>query len=330
MLPFIIRRLLVSIPLLLVSSFLVFVMVANAGDPLQDLRMNPRTTPGQIAQAERNLNLDKPVLDRYQIWIADVVLRQDLGLDNTQQSVGTQLNRALKVTLRLVIAAIFVAVILGLAVGVVSALRQYSLFDYSATFAAFLFFSLPVFWLGVLLKEFVAIPANDWLEGLGFSRFFGTVQESTAGFEGSFWARMGDYAGHLILPAFTLVVISFAQYSRYTRASMLETMNSDYVRTAQAKGLSRRRVVIRHGLRNALIPVTTVIAIDFGAVLGGAIITETVFQWKGMGTLLIDNVRQYDVNMVLGWLLVVATTVVVFNLIADVIYAYLDPRIRLD
>lgn len=330
MLPFIVRRLLVSIPLLFLSSFLVFVMVANAGDPLEDLRLNPRTTEVQIAQAERNLNLDEPVLERYRLWITDVVFDQDLGVDNKQQSVGTQLRRSLGVTMRLVLAAILVAIVVGLAVGVVSALRQYSLFDYGSTFAAFLFYSLPVFWLGVLLKEFVAIPLNNWMEDLGFARFFGTVQEQTPGFEGGFWDRLYDSAGHLVLPAFTLVVISFAQYSRYTRASMLDTMSSDYVRTAQAKGLTRRRVVTRHALRNALIPVTTVIAIDFGAVFGGAIITEQVFQWKGMGTLLIDNIRELDVNMVQGWLLVTAVTVVVFNLVADVLYAYLDPRIRLD
>jgi peptide/nickel transport system permease protein len=193
------------------------------------------------------------------------------------------------------------------------------------TFSAFLFFSLPVFWLAVLLKEFGAIELN---------KLFGATVVYTVGHESvrlpeSFWGRMADYAGHTILPALTLIVISYAQYSRFTRASMLDVMNADYIRTARAKGVPSRKVVVRHGLRNALIPVTTIIAIDFGALFAGAVITERVFQWRGMGTVLIEGIDQYDINMVQGWLMVTAVVVVVFNLLADIAYAYLDPRIRL-
>jgi peptide/nickel transport system permease protein len=260
----------------------------------------------------------------------DVFVEHTFGTDYNGNAIGPQLWRALGVTARLVIAALIISVILGLGVGVISALRQYSFFDYSATFSAFLFFSLPVFWLAVLLKQYVAIPVNDFLQSLGMGRFFGTVQHSTPGLEGNFFDHLYDNIGHLILPAVTLIVISYAQYSRYTRASMLDTLKADYVRTATAKGVPRRKVVMKHALRNALIPVTTIIALDFGAVMGGAIITETVFQWKGMGTMLIQNINQLDVPTVQAWLLVTAALVIIFNIIADVVYAYLDPRIRLD
>jgi peptide/nickel transport system permease protein len=329
-LAFVIRRLLVSIPVLLLASFVVFLLVAAAGDPLDELRLrNPPPTEAQLEAYADRLGLDEPLLERYGSWIGDVVLHQDFGTDLQGQAVWPQLSRAVGVTLRLVVAAVVVAVGLAVVVGVLSAVRQYSWFDHSATFLSFLFFSLPVFWLAVLLKEFVAIPFNDWLEGLGFARFLGTVHEETPNLEGGFGDVLHDRLGHLVLPALTLVVVSFAQYSRFTRASMLEALGSDYVRTAEAKGLSRRRVVVRHALRNALVPLTTIVAIDFSVVLGGAVVVETVFQWRGMGTLFTDAVRALDVHVVLAWLLVSATLVVLFNLIADVLYAYLDPRIRL-
>lgn len=326
MLPFITRRLLVSIPLILLSSFLVFAMVAASGDPLENLRhRNPPAPQAVIRARERALNLDDSIPVRYVKWVSGAVTG-DFGTDNSGTPVKPQLTRALTVTLRLVVVALVVAVLLALLIGVASALKQYSPFDYVSTFAAFLFFSLPVFWLAALLKEFMAVRLNRLI---GHQWVF-TVGQATPNFEGNFWARMGDYAGHTVLPALSLILISFAQYSRYTRASMLDVLNSDYVRTARAKGLSRTRVVMRHALRNAMIPVTTVVALDFGAVIGGAVITERVFNWKGMGTLLINGVQHFDVNVVLAWLLITAVVVVIFNLIADVLYAYLDPRIRLD
>ncbi len=281
MLPFVVRRLLIGIPLLIASSFLVFALVANAGtpQPVEDLMLRqPPPSEGQVEALERSLGLDKPWYQRYGDWVHALVFERTFGVDYNGNPIGPQLRRALGVTARLVLAALVISVILGLVVGVISALRQYSFFDYSTTFTAFVFFSLPVFWLAVLLKQFVAIPVNDAL----------------------------------------------------ARASMLDTLKADYVRTATAKGVPRRKVIVHHALRNALIPVTTVIALDFGAVMGGAIITETVFQWRGMGTMLIDNIRQLDVPTVQAWLLVTAALVIIFNIVADVIYAYLDPRIRLD
>jgi peptide/nickel transport system permease protein len=324
LLPFVVRRLLISIPLIAVSSFVVFVLVANSGDPLQDLRLNPRISPQAIEQRERDLNLDKPVIVRYGIWVKDIV-RGDMGTDNYGVDVAPRLMRSLGVTLRLVIAALVIAVVVAVLVGVVSAIRQYSLFDYSSTFAAFLFFSLPVFWLAVLLKEFAAIRLNRLFD----RQLVYTIGQQSPDFQGNFFDRLGDIAGHTVLPAITLILISFAQYSRYTRSSMLDVLGSDYVRTARAKGLPGKRVIIRHALRNATIPLTTVVALDFGAVIGGAVVTERVFGWQGMGTMLIRGVLEFDVNIVQAWLMVTAIVVVVFNLLADVAYAYLDPRIRL-
>ncbi|HVM09148.1 MAG TPA: ABC transporter permease [Acidimicrobiales bacterium] len=324
MLPFIIRRLLVSIPLLAVSSFLVFVLVANSGDPLEDLRLNPRVSARVVELREQELNLDKPVIVRYGIWVKDIV-RGDMGTDNAGVPVRPQLTRALGVTMRLVIVSLMIAVGLAILVGVISAVRQYSIFDYSSTFASFLFFSLPVFWLAALLKEFGAIRINRLFD----RQLVYTIGQESVDFQGGFLARLGDIAGHTVLPATTLILISFAQYSRYTRSSMLDVLQSDYVRTARAKGLAGRRVLTRHALRNALIPLATVVALDFGAVIGGAVVTERVFNWRGMGTLLIQGVQRFDVNVVQAWLLVTATVVVIFNLIADIAYAYLDPRIRL-
>jgi peptide/nickel transport system permease protein len=158
-----------------------------------------------------------------------------------------------------------------------------------------------------------------------------TIGPETPGFNGSFWAHIGDVAGHMVLPTITLAVVSFATYSRYQRASMLDTMSSDYVRTARAKGLSNRRVIVRHAFRTGLIPGVRLMAIDFGFLLGGVVITETVFQWQGMGTFFYNAViKDIDPNSAMAYLMVTASLVIVFNIVADIAYAYLDPRIRVD
>jgi peptide/nickel transport system permease protein len=156
-----------------------------------------------------------------------------------------------------------------------------------------------------------------------------TVGQATPGFKGDFWARMQDTFWHLALPSLTLILIGFAGYSRFMRASMLEVMNSDYVRTARSKGISETRVTVRHGVRNALLPLTTIVALDFGAVIGGAIITETVFGWTGMGRFFTDALTEKDPRSLLAFVMVTAVSVIIFNLIADLLYAQLDPRIRL-
>jgi peptide/nickel transport system permease protein len=324
MLSFIIRRLLIAIPLVLLSSVLVFILVANSGDPLAELKSrNPPVSPQVIEAREHELGLDKPMPQRYVFWLTNFV-QGDMGKSVRGVEVRPLLAQRLVVTLRMVVLASIVAVILAIGAGVLSAVKQYTPTDYTFTFLGFLFLSMPVFWLAALLKEYGAIRLNK----LFGEQVVYTVGAETPNLTGSFGHRLADYAGHLILPTVALALISFAAWSRYQRATMLDVLGSDYIRLARAKGLSRSRVMTRHALRNALIPLVTVVAIDIGAVFGGAVITERVFSWQGMGALLVQGVQTSDVNVLLAWLMVTSVIVVLFNLIADVLYAVLDPRIR--
>jgi peptide/nickel transport system permease protein len=507
---FITRRLLASALILLAASFLMFILVTLGGDPLAEFTGSNTSDSDKerlIAERIETLNLDEPFLVQYWIWLKGAATCLvpgggcDLGFNLNNQPVSALIADALPTTLQLVLAATILAIVLGISVGIVTAIRQYTAFDYSVTFAAFLFYSLPIFWVAVLLKEFGAIRINDWLAapavtlpvavvlatlsalffsaiiggdrrrrlltglvaaagsvaifaglvvsgwfanpgmgpvivtvgalaaavaatllftnlenrrvlaiaiatavvgvvlsyvfyvplsdptlwlllgigalaigvGVGIAWFFGdidraaavrasivtsvavgllvwldrtissfaaysaevngrpiaTIGSKTPNFEGTFWEVLLDTATHLILPTLAIMLISFAGYSRYSRASMLEVLNADYVRTARAKGLTERTVVLRHAFRNAMIPLATLAALDFGAVISGAIITETVFGWKGMGILFTSAVTREDAYQIMGVFIVTAVAVVVFNLIADISYAILDPRIRL-
>jgi peptide/nickel transport system permease protein len=320
---FILRRLAISIPLIALASFLVFVLVAVSGDPLGELRANPSITEAQIEARRHELGLDRPLLARYTDWATGAVTGDFGRSSQDNEPVVDKLARAITVTLRLLGAALSLAVLLGVAIGVAAALRQYSRFDYASTFFAFVFFSMPVFWLAAVLKD-VGIRLN---EALGFRLFF-TIGEKDPTVAGGFLDVFGDRLGHMILPVLALILIQVAGWSRYQRASMLDVLSADYVRTARAKGLSPGKVILRHTLRNALIPIVTLVAIDFGLLMSGAVITETVFAWNGMGRLLLDGLLDRDTNVVQAWLLVSAAMVVLFNLLADVAYGYLDPRIR--
>ncbi|HEX6198273.1 MAG TPA: ABC transporter permease [Jiangellaceae bacterium] len=498
---FIIRRLVVSVITLLAATFLVYVGTAISGDPLQDLYGIADQNEAEQQQAERRriLQLDTPIPLRYLDWLGGL-LRGDLGQNIRGQDVSALLGSAMAATLKMVVVATVLAIVLGITVGVISALRQYSGFDYSLTFAAFLFFSLPIFWVAVMLKQFAALEFNNWLREptiplpvilgvasvsalawtatlggdrqrrlttlvLGFAltallllllsttRWFAdpglgplavvllaagaavgvtfvvagfryrrpllaalvaaatgcvfylfsepvlaapsfwvmlllavvavgvsagigaalgglqrrqavaasvlsgvatgsliildyflrayegyarkvrdrpvsTVGSETPNFAGNFWEVGLDSFGHLLLPTMALLLVSFAVYTRYTRASMLEVMNQDYVRTARAKGLIESTVVTKHAFRNALIPVTTLMAFDFGAVIGGAVITETIFGWQGMGFMFITGLNEVDPAPVMAFFLVAGGSIVVFNMLVDIAYAYLDPRIR--
>ncbi len=511
MLVFVARRLVVSFFILLASTALTYVLVALSGNPLQDLLEDRGPTrEAKISARTQALNLDTPVPLRYFLWLGDVgrciwpwARECTLGLNRDGKPVLPQLEAAIGSTLRLVIAATLLALILGVVTGIVTALRQYSVFDYGTTFVAFLCFSLPVFFVSTLLKQYLAIELNTWLgdptltyagiaivaalSGLfwaliigggrrraplvfaiafvatfamvylllatGFFRtpYFGvigivvvglaaavgwtalfaglsartrsvlisavatvvlgtiaivalaqpvigggylvvlavtvglivlgvvigklaggeqrllagrvgglvgltmallmiydrllaayptlfartggrpikTTGSESANLNADFWTTNLDYLMYLILPTLAIMLISFASYTRYTRASMLDVMSQDYVRTAKAKGLNHRTVIVRHAFRNALIPLTTLVAFDFAGILGGAIITETVFGWSGMGKLFSTGITNVDPNPVMAFFLVTATATVLFNMLADIAYAYLDPRIRL-
>ncbi len=323
MFAYVIRRFLISIVILFFASILVFVLVSTAGDPLALLRANPHTPHSTIVAREHLLHLNDPLWQRYWLWFSHAI-RGDLGNTVKGQPVAPQLWSHLLVTLRMVIVATVVAIVLAIGLGVWSAVRQNKLADHTITVTNFVLLATPVFVLGLALKEFVAIPINQHVG----STIFYTNGEQSPTLSGSFFSRLPDYAGHTALPALTLILVSYTSWAIYQRASMIETLDADHVRLARAKGLTRRRVLTRHVLRNALIPVTTVIALDFAAVLGGAILTEYVFGWQGLGTWYVTGVGTLDVNIMLAYLLVTATFVILFNLLADILYGVLDPRIR--
>ncbi|MDQ6851524.1 MAG: ABC transporter permease [Actinomycetota bacterium] len=326
MLVFVIRRLLISIPILIASTILTFVLVKLTGDPLGPLKLrNPRPPKAFLDSEAHRLYLDRSWPAQYWHWISNLVLHGDwgppvLGSDN----IGSEVLQALLVTGRLVAASVVIALFLAVITGVVSAVKQYSLTDYTTTTLGFLFLSMPTFWFAILLKQ-----GGIWVNNKTGSKIFFTIGDrSIILSDTSTWGNVKDIFGHLVLPTIVLGLAGYAAWSRFTRASMLEVLNSDYVRLARSKGLKSRTVLIRHALRTALIPLTTVTALDVAALLGGAIVTETVFQWHGMGYLFVTALRTIDFNVMLGWLLVTATIVILFNLIADVLYGVLDPRIR--
>lgn len=512
MLTFVARRVVATLLVLLVASFIVYVLTAYSGDPLLELRGS--RDPGaqaQIAYLSQVLNLDQPPVLRYFSWLggaAGCLIGQcDLGISvaRGEQPVFDAIVGAFGSTLQLVLAATILAIVIGVAIGMTTALRQYSGYDYVVTFLTFVFYSLPIFWVAVLLKEYGAIRFNEFLgnpvlpwwlilligivlgliasaivggglrtrvlsfAGVGtgttvlltlldLTNWFSSpsigiigvalltlataavvlytstgfahrraltavvivvvltiglwypfqflffylnnpvtilivmigmaalgliigllvggddrrVVARTAALLGGLtvlplvldqmllrwdeyvvriplsngviatigastpairrvddtWLNLLDAFTHMLLPTVALMIISLAAYTRYARASLLDVMNQDYVRTARAKGLTERTVVMRHAFRNAMIPIATIVALDFGAVIGGAIITERVFAWQAMGSLFDIGLNRTDVNLVMGFFLVTGVLAVIFNIIADLVYSALDPRIR--
>jgi peptide/nickel transport system permease protein len=324
MLTFVIRRILYSIPVLVLATFLIFVFVSLASNPLAQLRMNPKITKAEIATVAKAKGLDKPVVERYGIWVKDAVLHKfGTGLTNPQP-IWPTLTRVLGHSLELLVAVLVISVIVGVGIGIFSAVRQYSFFDYTATTFSFIGFAMPVFWAALILQVVFTDIYLHW-----HVRIFYTGGLSSPNPGGGFHFLL-DRAQHLALPVIALSFLSIAGYSRYMRASMLEVINADYTRTARAKGLPEWRVISKHVFRNALIPLTTQVAIDFGALFAGAIVTETIFTLDGMGHFFITALFDGDPYPVMAWLVVVAIMVIIFNLIADILYGILDPRIRYD
>jgi peptide/nickel transport system permease protein len=324
-LAYVLRRFAYSIVVLLVATILVFLLVAESGNPLAILLSNPRVSHKSILAREKLLHLNLPLWDRYWFWLSHAV-RGDFGLTIANQPVGHELWQHFAITLRMVIPAVLIAIVAGVGMGVFAALRNGRVGDKASMTANFLFLSIPTFVIGVLLKEFVAIPVNQHLN----RTVFYTSGEQSPSLTGNVLQRLPDYVAHTALPVVTLVLITYSGWAIYQRSATLDAVDSDYVRLARAKGLHPRRVLTRHVVRNALIPVTTVIALDFAAVLGGAIITESVFSWQGMGTWFVQGVTTLDINVVLAYLLITAVAIVAFNLLADILYGLLDPRIRYD
>ena len=330
MLIYILRRVLISIPLMVAASFLCFALTLAMGDPLGEWRLAKNRTSGEIAAAEQRIGLDQPFLERYGDWAVGFV-QGDWGTTvvpgNGTVDVREKITRSAWVTVRLVLGAELIALLVGVGVGVLGAVRQYSIFDYGATGAAFAMFSMPLFCVAIMVKS-AGIRFNDVLEANGFGRWLRTAGPPNSGFHGGIDDQLYQYTGAYLMPTICLAALQFAIYSRFQRASMLDVLNSDYVRTAQAKGLSQSRVVLRHALRNALLPVSTVFALSFGATLGGAVITETVFGWQGLGLLIVQAVTMKEPFMVLGMMVVTGVFVIICNLVSDIGYGFLDPRVR--
>ena len=319
MLTYILRRVLYSIPVLFAASFLIFAFVAKASDPLQFLRMQPRISQDTIQKIIEREHLDESIFVRYGYWLKDAVTDRFGTTLIGDREIWPDLIRVMGNTLQLVVAAEILAIIFAVFIGVYSAVRQYSAFDYTFTTFSFLGLATPVFWLALMLQVLVVnIFLNYDIRVFYVSNLSSPDPENF----------LLDRIQHLALPIIVLAVASIAQYSRYMRAAMLEVINSDYVRTARAKGLPERRVIMKHAFRNALIPLATVVALNLGTVLGGAVVTETVFSLDGMGLYFITNLIEGDPYPVMAWLMITAIMIVFFNLVADVLYGFLDPRVR--
>jgi peptide/nickel transport system permease protein len=320
---YIARRVLFSIPVILIASVLVFVIIRLNGDFTRAIGANPRVSQAALAKAREALGLNRSGWQQYIGWLTHFI-RGDWGQSLlTSRSVALDIREALWNTLVLGSVATLFSLVIGVGIGIYSALRQYSLFDHVTTGAAFLGLSIPNFWFGLMLQLLFGVYLVKWLH-LSDPIFYitGMFKAGTEGF------NFLDRVRHIVLPATVLAVQIIAIYSRYMRASMLEVLQADYMRTARAKGLKERTVIFRHAVRNALIPITTQFAIDIGAIAGGLIITEQVFQWPGMGRFFITAFSNGDYPQVLPWVMITVTFVIVFNLIADIAYAFLDPRIR--
>lgn len=322
---FILRRLGAGLLVLAVGTFFLYILVSLSGNPLANLMANPHISPATINAARIELHLNEPLMQRYWTWLTGV-LHGNFGISTTGQAVGPQIWPRLWVTMQMVIPAVVISVVIGIGLGVISAVRQYSIVDHVSTALAYVFYATPVFVIAILLKDFLAVKVNN---AVGHPVLY-TIGQNNPGTTGA-WSVFVDALAHDVLPVLTLVLITYAAWSRYQRASMLDVLNADYIRLARAKGLSRRRVLYVHALRNALIPVTTVVALDFAVILGGALITEIVFGWEGMGRFFFEGLTgpvSPDVNVVMSYVTVVAAVVVCFNILADIVYGLLDPRIR--
>lgn len=320
---YVIKRILISIPILFILSVLVFIATRQISTPEAAFRTNPRIRAEDIQRYREQLGLDKSEPEQYLTWLGNFV-RGDFGKSLiTNREVWPQLESALANTLVLASVAVVVSLMLGIAIGVTSAVRQNTFIDYFSTGAAFFGISMPPFWFGLILQLLFGVYLVNWL-GLDEPLFYtaGMFKPGSSGFD------LLDRLRHIALPAMVLAVQLVAVYSRYMRASMLEVLHSDYLRTARAKGLPERRVLLRHGVRTAMIPLTTQAAIDIGLLVGGLVVTEQIFQWPGMGVLFLEALERGDYVILLPWLMITATAVIAVNLIADLLYGVLDPRIR--
>jgi peptide/nickel transport system permease protein len=338
---YIIRRLLQAIPLLFFISLVLFILMQNMGDPLATMGGRKVTRPEDRIRLARQLGLDKPIMVQYIYWLvgndwakSDIdgdgieetpgtrkgVLRGDWGISLVnRQPVTKVIGERLSNTLLLMVTAEVIIVLGALVIGIYSALHQYTAIDNIITATTFILYSMPVFFFALLTMYLFSVNFRKW--GLPYLPTVGM-------FDPNVGQTPLQIAWHMVLPVATLSFGFIAGYSRYIRSTMLETLGQDYVRTAKAKGLPHPEVIYIHALKNAALPIVTLVALDLPFLLGGAIVTERIFGWPGMGRLFLDHVSRSDTAVVMGILMMIAVAVIIFQIIADVTYAWLDPRIR--
>jgi peptide/nickel transport system permease protein len=319
---YVVRRTLLNIPLLILISAVIFIILSNApGGALTPYLQNPHITQADIDRLKHNLGLDQPLPIQYVHWLGKV-LSGDLGYSTSNSETVTQaIFERLPATLELMGSAFVFSLAIGVTFGILSALRPYSWLDYTVTTFAFFGQSMPVFWFALMLQLAFAVYGIPLPAGY-------KIQLPSASMCSTDACGFGDRIEHLILPTIVLSLLFIATWSRFMRSSMLEVINTDYMRTATAKGLSKAMVVLKHGLKNALIPLVTVVALGLPSLVAGAVVTETIFAWPGMGRLFINALTQFDFALLMGYLMLVSFLVVLFNLIADIAYAWLDPRVK--
>lgn len=327
------RRLLQLVVILFGVSLLVFLMLRLIpGDPAQ-LLVGEYASPEELARLRHKLGLDRSLAVQYWLYVKSAV-QGDLGMSvRTGTPVLKEITPRLLATVELSLAAMFLATLFGMAAGVVSAVRQYSLLDYTTMFLALVGVSMPIFWLGLMLIYFFAVkyplfPMMGRLAmGLDAPSITGLILVDAL--LAMRWNVFWDGLHHLILPALTLATIPMAVVARITRSSMLEVLHKDYIRTARAKGMDEWVVVLRHALRNAMLPVITVLGLNLGLLLSGAVLTETIFSWPGLGRYVVDSLMGRDYAAVQSCVLIFAVIMTLINLVVDLIYVVLDPRIRI-
>jgi len=339
---YIVRRLLQAIPLLFIISLLLFVLMRSTGDPVATMGGRRMVRPEDRERLSRLLGLDKPLIVQYLYWlVGNDWTKVDMDGDGTPETAGghrgvlrgefgTSLvsrgKQALDIimerlpnTLLLMIPSEVIVILFSLAIGVYSALRQYSITDHLVTALSFVGYSMPIFFVALVSMYIFAVKFKQW----------GLPHLPTVGmFDPQVGKTPVQVMLHMILPLFSLTLITTAGYSRYVRSQMLEVISQDYIRTARAKGLQERAVIFGHALKNASLPLVTIVGLDIPLLLGGAIVTESIFAWPGMGRLFLDHVSRADTPVVMGILMLISVAVVLSQLLTDIVYAWLDPRIR--
>lgn len=321
---YIIRRLIQAVPLLLAISIAVFLLMqAIPGGPLAAYENNPNISPQDLERLRDELGLNVPIHLQYINWLTSV-LHGDWGTSLvTSRPVLTEIGERLPNTLYLSLTAFIIALALSIPIGIVSAVRQYSWFDHIMTTIAFMGHSIPLFWLGLVLIIIFNVtlknPANGGplLPGGGMY----TIGDAPS---------LSDRLSHLILPASVLIFSNLSGHVRYMRAGMLDVLRQDYIRTAQSKGLSERAVILKHAVKNGILPLVTILGLEIPGLFNGALLTETIFSWPGMGRLFFTSIERADYGVLMGVLMLSSSLIVLFGLITDIAYASLNPRIRFD